>query len=179
MDKDLQAPIQATKKLSRSVLVLNQTYYPISVTTVKKAIILLFLEKAELIKSNVNEFIRSNSVQFPQPSIIRLMNYRNFPKSIDLTRRNIHKRDNMRCQYCGKSNVQLTIDHIIPRSRGGKDEWENLVTACISCNNKKGNRTPEEAGMKLISKPKKPSPLFFIRQNFQHNENDWKDYLFY
>ncbi len=175
----MQNPYYSTKKLSRNVLVLNQTYYPISVTTVKKAIILLFLEKAELIKFDSKVFIRSSSTQFPQPTIIRLMDYRNYPKTIDLTRRNIHRRDGMRCQYCGKSNVQLTIDHIIPRSRGGKDEWENLVTACVSCNNKKGNRTPEEAGMKLLSKPKKPSPLLFIRQHFQQTDSDWKDYLFY
>lgn len=123
--------------------------------------------------------VRSSSTQYPQPTIIRLVDYRNFPKSIDLTRRNLLRRDGMKCQYCGKSNVQLTIDHILPRSRGGREEWENLVIACVSCNNKKGNRTPEEAGMKLLSRPKKPSPVLFIRQYFPQYEDDWKEYLFF
>ncbi len=140
---------------------------------------MLFLEKAELIKFDTHILIRSSSSQYPQPTIIRLADYRYFPKTIDLTRRNLLRRDGMRCQYCGKSNVQLTLDHILPRSRGGKEEWENLVVACITCNNKKGNRTPEEAGMKLLSKPKKPSPVLFIRQHFPQNEGDWKEYLFY
>lgn len=135
--------------------------------------------KAELIKFDTQIFISSSSTQYPQPTIIRLKDYCYFPKIIDLTRKNLFRRDGMRCQYCGKSNVQLTIDHIVPRSRGGKEEWENLVVACISCNNKKGNRTPEEAGMKLLCKPKKPSPVLFIRQHFPHNEENWKEYLFY
>ncbi len=139
----------------------------------------MFLEKAELIKFNNQAFVRSSTIQYPQPTIIRLVDYRNSPKTIDLTRRNLMRRDGMRCQYCGKSNVQLTLDHILPRSRGGREEWENLVVACVACNNKKGNRTPEEAGMKLLSKPKKPSPILFLRQHFPQNENDWKDYLFY
>jgi len=84
----------------------------------------------------------------------------------------------MQCQYCGKKNVQLTLDHVLPRSRGGIDSWENLVTACVSCNNKKGNHTPEEAGMKLMTVPKKPNHLFFIKQNLNSEEDNWKPYLF-
>ncbi|MGB9702325.1 MAG: HNH endonuclease [Candidatus Kapaibacteriota bacterium] len=100
-------------------------------------------------------------------------------RNIDLTRKNIMKRDGMQCQYCGKKHIQLTVDHILPKSRGGKDEWENLVTACYECNNKKGNRTPEEAGMKLLSIPKRPNPLSFIKNNLTARENSWKDYLFF
>lgn len=140
---------------------------------------MIFLGKAEIIKSTPDLYIRSSSVKFSHPAIIRLINYRNSPKTVDLTRRNIMRRDGMRCQYCGKSNVPLTIDHILPKSRGGKDEWENLVTACVSCNNFKGNRTPEEAGMKLISKPKKPNPITFIRQYYPQYEQIWSEYLFF
>ncbi|HPD33070.1 MAG TPA: HNH endonuclease [Candidatus Kapabacteria bacterium] len=161
------------------MLVLNQNYEPISVTNTKKAIILLYLDKAEMIETNNGAVLHSISRNFPYPSVIRLHTaFRRPYKNIDLSRKNIFRRDGMQCQYCGKKNVQLTVDHIIPRSRGGTDTWENLATACVTCNNKKGNRTPEEAGMKLLAIPKKPNHLFFIKQNLNNEEDNWKPYLF-
>lgn len=84
----------------------------------------------------------------------------------------------MRCQYCGSPSAPLTIDHIIPRSRGGGDTWENLTTACIVCNNRKGNRTPEEARMRLLTQPRKPNHVLFLRQYIGRVDESWKPYLF-
>jgi len=169
-----------THNISGRVLVLNQSYLPLTITTTKKAVILLFLDKAEVVEINKEKVIRTIKDGFPYPSVIRLKKFAKLAnRKIDLTRKNVMKRDGMQCQYCGKKHVNLTVDHILPKSRGGKDEWENLTTACNECNNKKGNRTPEEAGMRLLSIPKKPNPLFFIRNNLNASEILWKDYLFY
>ncbi len=123
--------------------------------------------------------IRGINVTFPLPSIIRLSRYIRVPmKKIELSRKNIIRRDNYRCQYCGVSSSNLTVDHVIPKSRGGTDSWENLVAACIPCNNKKANRTPEEAGMKLLRKPRKPNYLMFMINELGHIDDNWKPYLF-
>jgi 5-methylcytosine-specific restriction endonuclease McrA len=98
-------------------------------------------------------------------------------KRIILSRKNILRRDNHKCQYCG-STVNLTVDHIIPKSKGGEDIWENLVTACIKCNNKKGDRTPEDAKMVLKVSPKKPSHITFIKNFLGNIDEDWKPYLY-
>ena len=94
-----------------------------------------------------------------------------------LSRKNVLRRDRHRCQYC-RSNDRLTIDHVIPKSRGGKDTWENLVAACVPCNNRKGSRTPEEAGMPLLRKPFRPSHVMFIRDYIGRLDDKWKPYLF-
>ncbi len=88
------------------------------------------------------------------------------------------KRDNYQCQYCGSRSIELTIDHIIPKSRGGDDSWDNLTTACIKCNNKKGNRTPEEAAMKLLNTPKKPNHILILRRTVYNIDDTWKPFLF-
>src|SRR5574341_1128575 len=122
--------------MTRKVLVLNQNYEPLSVCNVKKAIILLYLGKAELIAALDGKLLRSVSVTMPFPSIVRLSVYVRVPfKKIVLSRKNILRRDSHKCQYCGKSEVALTVDHVVPRARGGLDSWENLVCACIDCNN--------------------------------------------
>lgn len=158
---------------------LNQSYEPVSICSAKKAMILLLLMKADLVEKKEGKLIRTVNKSFPYPSVIRLASYVRFPhKKVELSRKNIHRRDNYRCQYCGKKIATLTIDHVIPKSRGGTDSWDNLVTACISCNNKKGNRTPEEAGMKLISKPTKPHHILFMKQYLGTIENAWKPFLF-
>jgi 5-methylcytosine-specific restriction endonuclease McrA len=132
--------------LHSQVLVLNQNYEPMTITNVKKAIILIYLGKAEIIEKN-DAYIHSVSISYPLPSIVRLTRYINVPrKRIILSRKNIIKRDGHQCQYCGIRTGPVTIDHVTPRVRGGEDTWENLVCACVRCNNKKGNRTPEEAG---------------------------------
>jgi 5-methylcytosine-specific restriction endonuclease McrA len=95
-----------------------------------------------------------------------------------LSRKNIVKRDNHQCQYCGSRNGPVTIDHIIPRDRGGVDTWENLVCACVTCNNRKGNRTPEEARLKLIRRPQKPNYIFFMRYVVSNIDHRWEPYLY-
>ena len=146
---------------------------------VKKAIILLYLGKAELIEAHDGKQIRSVSVSMPFPSIVRLSVYIRIPyKKIILSRKNILRRDGHRCQYCGENDVPLTVDHVIPKSRAGEDTWENLVTACVQCNNRKGDRTPDDARMKLLRKPMKPSHVTFIRHFVGNIDERWKPYLF-
>jgi 5-methylcytosine-specific restriction endonuclease McrA len=160
-------------------LVLNQNYEPLTVCNVKRAVILAFLGKAEIICKSDDKVVKSVYRKFDYPSIVRLSIFVRVPfRKIILSRKNILRRDNHRCQFCGSSS-SLTIDHIIPKSRGGEDTWENLTTACIKCNNRKGDRTPEEANLKLITNPKKPSHITFIK-NFASGSvsDDWKPYLF-
>jgi len=165
--------------LNGRVLVLNQSYEPITVCSPQKAMVMLFLTKAEMVAANDGKVIRTINNAYPLPSVIRLSNYIRVPyKKIVLTRRNILRRDNNQCQYCGSKKYLLTIDHIIPKSRGGEDSWENLVAACVNCNNKKGNQTPEEAGMALIHKPMKPNHIIFFRQYVNNVNSNWKPYLF-
>jgi 5-methylcytosine-specific restriction endonuclease McrA len=161
------------------VLILNQNYEPMSICNAKKAIILLFLGKAELIEAYRGRQVRSVSMAMPYPSIVRLGVYINIPyKKIILSRKNILRRDGHRCQYCGKTEVMLTVDHIIPKAKSGEDTWENLVTACVECNNRKGDRTPEEARMKLLRTPMKPNHVSFIRHFVGNVDESWKPYLF-
>ena len=160
------------------VLVLNQNYEPLSICSAKKAVVLLYLGKVETIESS-ERMIRSLYTQMTVPSIVRLLRLIQVPrKRILLSRHNILKRDNHQCQYCGTEQSPFTVDHVVPRDRGGRDSWENLVCACNDCNGKKRNRTPHEAGMQLLRKPRKPGYLFFI-QNFVHIPDErWKPYLF-
>lgn len=141
--------------------------------------ILLLLTKAEIVAVHKGRAIRTVSQTFPCPSVIRLQAYIRVPyKKIELSRKNVLRRDGMKCQYCGKKSTQITIDHIIPKSRGGQDSWDNLVAACVSCNNKKGNRTPDEAGLRLLSRPNRPHHIFFIQQFMGAVESEWKPFLF-
>jgi 5-methylcytosine-specific restriction endonuclease McrA len=149
--------------LSGKVLVLNQSYEPVTICSAKKAIILIYMTKAEMIAQRDGKVVHSVRNSYPYPSVIRLSRFIHVPfKKIDLSRMNILRRDNYRCQYCGAKTQDLTIDHVIPKSRGGGDSWDNLVCCCQRCNNKKGNRTPEEARMSLISKPIRPHHILFI-----------------
>lgn len=165
--------------MSSRVLVLNQSYEPISVCSAKKAFLLLYLMKAELVAERKGRSMRSVGSTFPWPSVIRLSSYiRVRFKHVELSRRNLLRRDNHQCQYCGSTQPPLTLDHVMPRSRGGADTWENLVTACIRCNNKKGNRTPEEANMHLIKPPRKPHHVIFLKNFMGKVDEAWKPYLF-
>ena len=160
------------------MLVLNHDYRALTVCNVRRAIVLVHLNKADLVESIPDVFFRSPSIQLPCPSIVRLRGYVRVPyRNIMLARKNILRRDGHRCQYCGRRE-SLTIDHVLPKSRGGKDRWTNLVAACIECNNRKGNRTPEEANMKLRRKPFRPSHVMFIRDYVGSLEEAWKPYLF-
>jgi 5-methylcytosine-specific restriction endonuclease McrA len=165
--------------MNSKVLVLNQNYEPMSVCNAKKAIILLYLGKAELVEAHDGKVVRSVSMALPFPSIVRLSVYIRVPfKKIILSRKNILRRDGHRCQYCGRGDLPLTVDHVIPKSHGGDDTWENLVCACVQCNNKKGDRTPEEAEISLIRKPTRPNHVMFIRHFVGRIDERWKPYLF-
>jgi len=170
---------EGVNPLSKKVLVLNRGYEPVSICSVKKAILLLVLAKAEVVEVRNGLVLRSVSAAYPLPSVIRLTTSIRMPyKHVELTRRNIMRRDGFQCQYCGATDVPLTIDHVIPRSRGGTDTWENLVCACIHCNNLKGDRTPEEVGMRLLRPPRRPHPILFLKQFVGKLEDEWRPYLF-
>ncbi len=162
---------------NKSVLVLDQWYQPVTVTTVRKAVTLIWLDKVELIEHS-DHVLKSPTVTFARPLIIRLKQKlkSNAWKRVQLNRRNLFKRDNHQCVYCG-SNENLTVDHVVPRCYGGKTTWENLVTACHPCNNKKDNKAPEEVGLHLRVKPKQPNHLLFMAQKTKLHEK-WKPYLY-
>ena len=148
------------------------------VINAKRAIILVILDKVEMIEK-YRENIHSVSASFNLPSVIKLNFYVHLKyKDIVLTRRNLLKRDNYRCQYCNKPKKPLTIDHVLPRNRGGKDTWENLVAACIKCNTKKGDSHLKNINMKLLKKPRKPSKIFHLQSYVNKKQNNWKQYLF-
>ncbi len=150
-----------------------------SVCGVHKAISLLFLSKADVVEIYPDHVLRSVSLVLEYPSVIRLRRYIHLPiKSVELSRKNVMRRDNHQCQYCGVTKPPLTVDHVMPRSRGGQDTWENLVTACIKCNVKKGNRTPEEAHMKLRVVPRRPSHVAFLKNFGGDIHETWRPYLF-
>ncbi len=142
------------------VLVLSSTYQPLYTCGVEKAIRLMYLGKAVSVKDS-DEVMRSPSVVLKVPMAIRLLVTAVFVRYYEAmrpTRQAIFRRDNHICQYCG-SKQSLTLDHVQPRARGGKDTWENLVAACVTCNNRKGDRRPEECGLILAKVPKAPRPL--------------------
>ena len=138
------------------VLVLNSDYTPINVTSLVRGFILVDKGKAEVLKIS-NKPIISGNKKYDRPLIIRLFSYVRFRiKSLKINRQRIFKRDEYKCAYCD-SQKNLTIDHILPKSRGGENSWTNLITCCRNCNRYKDNKTPEEAGLKLIRKPYEPS----------------------
>lgn len=162
---------------SKRALVLNQDYSPVTVCNIQKAFLLVYLKKAELVATDEMLRLRSISKAYPFPSVIRLINYVSMPyRGVMLTRQNIFKRDGHSCQYCG-SEKDLTLDHLIPRSKGGKSSWNNLVTACKRCNTRKGDNKPEETGLKLTRMPFKPSHVMFIRDFSGTVSEQWMPYL--
>jgi 5-methylcytosine-specific restriction endonuclease McrA len=163
------------------VLVLNQSYEPLNICRVRRAVVLIYQNKAEMLENGYG-FIRSISHDIPIPSVIRLATMVRRPYHADrkITRMEIFKRDKYICQYCGKEAKQLTLDHVIPRYRGGQHTWENVVSACVYCNRRKAGRTPEEAGMKLINQPTKPrfTGLFYIPARYSKVRDEWQKYLY-
>jgi 5-methylcytosine-specific restriction endonuclease McrA len=163
--------------MNRQALVLNQDYRPLTVCTVQRAFLLVFLQKAELVSQAVNGALKTVTKSYPAPAVVRLYSYVNLPyKGVVLTRNNIFKRDGFECQYCGDSR-NLTLDHMMPKARGGKSTWFNLVTACKTCNTKKGEFTPEEMGMMIKRKPYKPSYIVFLRDFSGNLMDEWIPYL--
>ncbi|MEX0594136.1 MAG: HNH endonuclease [Balneolaceae bacterium] len=164
--------------MNAHVLVLNQDYQPLSICSVQRSMKLLFLEKADLLHDAPERKIRTPSTEYVYPSVIRMRRFIRLPyHRIVLTRRNVMRRDRQTCQYCG-TRSDLTLDHVMPKSRGGKDTWENLVTACNRCNVRKGNRTPEEAEMPLEQEPYRPIHITFFRDILGGVQEPWKPYLY-
>src|ERR1700712_236153 len=141
--------------MTGQVLVLNATYEPLNVCSLRRACVLLLKAKAELV----------GGLERPRRS----------PRRI--TRRAVFARDGHSCQYCGIEGVRLTVDHVLPRSRGGPSSWDNAVTACAPCNLRKGDRLPHEIGMRLRSKPRPPSPTLFLTLQTTEVPHAWLDYL--
>ena len=160
------------------VLVLNASYEPLNVCSVRRAVILILKDKAELLERD-ERTLRAESVTLPHPVVIRLVSYVKVPRDRAkrrITRRAVFARDSWTCQYCGTTS-HLTVDHVIPRSRGGPSDWENIVTSCAPCNRRKGNRTPVEAGIHPRRKPRAPGPAIFIRVAAPVVPAAWQQYL--
>jgi len=164
--------------LNRAVLLLNQNYIPLSTCSARRAIVMVWTGKAEIVEST-GQYVHSVSMRFDVPSIIRLLIIVRFSYrwNIQLTKQNILKRDRKTCQYCGEKEGPMTVDHVIPRSQDGSETWENLVCACAACNNKKGDRTLHDAGMSLIRKPRKPNFRSFLFHNRCPIHSTWQAYL--
>jgi 5-methylcytosine-specific restriction endonuclease McrA len=164
--------------VNRHVLLLNQNYEPLTICSARRALVLLFQGKVEMIETADGLRVRTVTNSYALPSVVRLWQYRKVPyKRIMLTRKNIHVRDNNTCQYCGMNKGPLTVDHVVPKNMGGTDSWENLVCACSRCNNKKGDRTPEQAGMRLLKRPMRPTFITFIQRHVSIAD-PWRPYLF-
>jgi len=170
----------------RPTLVLNRNWQPVNVATVARALVMMWNDKARVVdpadyqtydwqdwlrlRPNDGEmFIRAVQCKLRVPEVVTLTGFDDLPSAaVTFSRRNIHKRDNYTCQYCGKQpgNDQLTIDHIVPRAQGGESRWENCVLACLMCNKQKADRTPTQAGMRLRKRPIQPrwNPLYAAHQ---------------
>ncbi len=167
-------------------LLLNATYEPLKVVHWQKAITLWCQGKVEVISVYSDREIRSVSFSFKLPSVIRLLRYIKIKRNIDyvpFSRANIYARDDHTCQYCGKvfPTAELTFDHVVPVAQGGRKDWENIVTCCVSCNRRKGGRTPEEAGMRLVRPPRRPDtvPAIRITIGLRRTPESWRDYLYW
>jgi 5-methylcytosine-specific restriction endonuclease McrA len=157
------------------ILVLNADYTPLTIMPLKRAFRLVYKGKAEIVVTR-GESIATDKKDYDRPSVVRLTKYVFFPyKKVTLSRLNIYRRDDYKCLYCG-SKDGLTLDHVIPKSKGGPNSWTNLATCCMKCNVSKGDRLLEETGMTLKYKPFVPSYLFFLHKMNKINE-DWKPYL--
>ncbi|MDO9546190.1 MAG: HNH endonuclease [Pelolinea sp.] len=161
-----------------TVLVLNANFEPLNVCDMRRAVCLMFLEKASLVMNGRGE-IRTIDQSFPRPSIIRLERMITRPRpQVKLNRKEIFRRDRFTCQYCGKLVRNLTIDHVVPRHQGGQQKWENVVTACPTCNHKKGGRALSETGMHLQKTPEiPPSSAFYIYKNYLNENEEWEPFL--
>jgi 5-methylcytosine-specific restriction endonuclease McrA len=200
-------PTSPSTSLDASVLVLNKLFMAIHIISVRRAICLLCKDVAEVVSLEDGQFltydfaswrevseyrarhfrqedddwIRTVTSEIQVPRVIRLTDYEKLPKqTVKFNRRNIFARDNNQCQYCGKRfpTAELSLDHIVPRSQGGTSSWENIVCACVSCNVRKGGRTPKQAHMGLIRRPEKPkrSPMLNLKLT-QKKYKSWQAFL--
>ena len=166
-------------------LLLNATYEPLKIVDWRKAITLWCQGKVEVISEYDTE-VRSVSLTFKLPSVIRLLRYITIRKRFDyvpFSRANIYARDGQRCQYCGDDFPvsELTFDHVVPVSQGGRKDWENIVTSCVTCNRRKGGRTPGQARMRVVRPPCRPTrpPVVRLTLGLRNAPESWRDYLYW
>jgi 5-methylcytosine-specific restriction endonuclease McrA len=161
-----------------AVLLLNQNYEPLNVCNMRRAIVMVFGGKAEILE-NSRGYIRSVHQAWPVPSVIRLnyMVHRPLPR-VRLCRKEVFRRDEYTCQYCGRKTHRLTMDHVMPRYRGGRHSWQNLVSACPACNRRKGGKTLDQAHMNLLREPFEPRPTgkYLFGAYLEGNE-EWGKFL--
>jgi 5-methylcytosine-specific restriction endonuclease McrA len=164
--------------LNQTVLVLNADYQPLNLCSAKRAIVLWLADKVDILEE-YDDLFSAQKCEFKVPSVIRLKYYIRKPNYlIPLSRKNIHIRDNYTCQYCGKHVTKPTVDHVIPQVKGGQTTWENLVTCCFECNNKKGSKTLKESGLVLKKTPKRPHYANWFTCRARVNQaTDWDKYL--
>jgi 5-methylcytosine-specific restriction endonuclease McrA len=161
------------------VLVLNASYEPINVCTVRRATVLVLKSRAEIIERS-EWSLHAENLTVPRPLVIRLITYVRVPRDAHrrkITRRAVFARDRWTCQYCGNERSSLTVDHVIPRSKGGNSTWENIVACCAPCNRRKGDRLPAQAGMHPIRAPRTPSPTIFVHVASARIPTVWEQYL--
>ncbi len=158
-------------------LVLNAGYEPLAVVSFKRALVLVLEGKASLLASDEDHPVLSASGEWERPSVILLRRYVRIPngRAVPVSRRGVLRRDNQRCAYCSASAT--TIDHVIPRSRGGADSWENLVACCLKCNNVKGDKTPQEMGWSLRVSPRAPHGTAWLVRGVERTEPRWDEFL--
>ena len=169
---------QRRERAAGRVLVLNATYEPINVCTVRRATVLLLKQKAEVIE-HASWTLRSEHTQMPKPMVIRLVTYVKVPRDVHrrkITRRAVFAPDGWTCQYCG-ARANLTVDHVIPRSKGGSSEWDNIVASCAPCNRRKGDMLPAQANMVPRHEPRAPSPHVFIHVASPRIPAAWRQWL--
>ena len=166
-------------------LVLDVSYQPIDRISWQRAFVLLCLNKVEIVEEYQDKTVRSATMEWKIPSVIRFLKFMgNRKKAIKFSRENVYTRDKGKCQYCGEDvkRMEITYDHVLPRSHGGKTCWENVVISCFPCNQKKKNRTPEQAKMRVIQSPVKPRSLpNTIRLTFVWREGmpkSWQSYMY-
>jgi 5-methylcytosine-specific restriction endonuclease McrA len=163
--------------MATQVLVLNATYEPINVCSLQRAVVLVLKNKAEVLERAARQ-LRTATAQYAYPLVIRLITYVRVPRNEKrrISRRAVFARDDWLCQYCGAAS-HLTVDHVIPRSRGGASSWDNVVTSCAPCNIRKADRLPEEVGMVPRTQPKPPPPDVFIAVAAPRQPKSWEPYL--
>ena len=162
----------------QQVLVLNASYEPLNVCSLRRAHVLVYKGKAEVIEE-LDRPLRSATTTFRWPHVIRLIHYVRVPRLVQrkISRRALFARDGWRCVYCGSTGGRLTLDHVIPRSRGGESSWENVVTSCAPCNLRKGNNLPHEVHMELSHAPRAPAAVLFIQLATPNVPTRWEQYL--
>lgn len=167
--------------MGQRVLVLNASYEPLQLISIRRAVVLLLQDKAELVEA-AQQRLRARGFSLEVPVVIRLVRYIRIPRRMRLpcSRRGVLVRDRETCQYCGgqPGRSQLTVDHVLPRSRGGGTTWENVVTACRECNHRKGGRTPEEANMQLMTIPRQPQFVAFALLGELERHDVWRKYAY-